>query len=77
MKEKFFAEFEDELVVIYDKHLALEEIEALTEFYESSMGKRILSKQRAIAMDSAAAGQALSMRIVQEILREAEAAPSE
>jgi len=75
--KKFLTEFEDELVVIYDRHFGMEEIEALTKFYESAIGKRILSKQRAIAMDSAAAGQALGMRIVEAILQESQGKDAE
>lgn len=66
--QEFFAAFQDELVTIYDEHLDLDEIQALTRFYESEVGQRILSKQRAIAMDSAAVGQALGMKIVQRMM---------
>jgi hypothetical protein len=66
--QEILAEFEDALVVIYDKHLTMEEIRALTQFYESPVGKSILDKLRVIGMESAAAGQDLSAKIVQRVL---------
>lgn len=68
-KKEFFATFTDELVHIYDRHLDMEEIQALTKFYESDVGKRLIAKQRTIAMDSAAVGQELGMQALQRLMQ--------
>jgi len=66
--EELLEEFEDSLVAIYDKHLTMEEIQALTKFYESPVGKSILEKLRVIGMESAALGQDFSAKIVQRVV---------
>lgn len=66
--EKFLAEFEDALVGVYDRHLTLDEVKALVEFYESPEGRQILEKMRAIGAESAVIGQEFSAKVLQQII---------
>lgn len=71
-REKILKDFEEVLVGIYDRHLTMEEIAAITKFYESPVGKSVLEKMRAISMDSAQAGQEFSATVLRMVMDEAE-----
>jgi uncharacterized protein len=64
------AEFVDLLVPIYAKHLSEEEMDALTAFFSSPVGKSFLAKQPAIMTDSMAAGSAWGEKIAAKVVEE-------
>jgi|GEM_PF-1902812 len=72
--EKLLAEFEDALVAVYDRHMTLDEVQALTKFYESPEGRQILEKLRAIGAESAVVGQEFSAKILQQVLEKSRGA---
>lgn len=56
------------LVPIYQKHLTLEDINELTAFYQSPVGKKFAEKTPLITQESIAAGQQWGMKIGQKII---------
>lgn len=68
-KKEFAAAFEDAMVLIYGKHFDMEEIQAMTRFYESDVGKRIVAKTKIVTMESTLIGQQLGMQMAQRILQ--------
>jgi hypothetical protein len=58
----------DLLVPIYQKHLSLDEINQLTAFYGSPIGKKFAEKTPLITQESMAAGQQWGMKIGQKII---------
>jgi hypothetical protein len=71
-RKELLRDFENELVAIYAKHLTLEEIQGITKFYESPLGKSALEKMRSIAMESSGAGQEFSSTVLRWVMDEAE-----
>ena len=61
----------DELIDItvpsYDKHFTHEEIKALIQFYESPIGKKLVSQQPKVMQDSMVAGQKWGMKLASKI----------
>lgn len=58
------------VIPIYEKHLDLDSIRAMTAFYESPEGKKVLVALPKIMQESMAAGQKWGSRISQQILAE-------
>lgn len=71
-RKQLLRDFENELVAIYAKHLTMEEIQGITKFYESPLGKSALEKMRHIAMESSGAGQEFSSTVLRWVMDEAE-----
>lgn len=55
------------LVPVYQKHLSLDEINQITAFYESPIGKKFAEKTPLITKESMAVGQQWGMKIGQKI----------
>jgi len=64
------AEFTDMLVSIYGKHISHDDIKALTVFFESPLGQRMLDAQPAITADSVKAGMAWGQRIGAQVMED-------
>lgn len=60
----------DMLVPIYQKHLTLSEINQMTAFYESPIGKKFAAKTPLIMQESMQVGQQWGMKISQKMLAE-------
>ncbi len=58
------------LVPLYDKHLTLDEIRQLVEFYQSPLGQRLVEVQPTLAAESMLAGQQWGARLGQEVAAE-------
>lgn len=56
------------LVPVYQKHLSLDDINQLTAFYQSPIGKKFAEKTPLITQESMAAGQQWGMKIGQKII---------
>lgn len=56
------------LVPIYDRHLSHEEITALIQFFQSPVGKKLVSVQPEIMKESMQAGQAWGEKIGNEVV---------
>ena len=74
--ERFLAEissdhfkriFENTIINIYRKHLTIEDVMRLNEFYESDLGKKVISLMPVIIQESSSAGAALGARIGEKI----------
>ena len=70
---EFWSEAEKEMLApIYHKRLTLSDLQEITKFYESPVGKKMAAAQPAIATESMAVGQQWGMKIatkVQESLK--------
>jgi hypothetical protein len=64
--------FIDLTVPIYDKHFSAEEIRGLIQFYESPLGKKMVSESPAIVDETGAAGRAWASQVVLKIFAEME-----
>lgn len=62
-------EFVDDLIVIYDRHFTLDDIEALESFYSSEVGKKLVSVQGQLAQESMLAGQTWGQSLGPDIQR--------
>lgn len=56
------------LVPVYQKHLSLDDINQLTAFYQSPIGRKFAEKTPLITQESMAAGQQWGMKIGQKII---------
>lgn len=61
------------IVPIYEKHFALEDLQALLAFYESPTGRKLLSRMPAVMQESISAGNAWGRRKAEEVLKKLEA----
>jgi hypothetical protein len=73
--QKFQARFTGELLAdhvipIYDTYLSAEDIKGLIQFYESSLGQRVVKVLPQIARESQVTGAQLGQRIAQDVLQE-------
>ncbi len=80
--EKFWQDFEkkadmnelmEQIIPIYDKHLNHEDIKGLVKFYETPLGKKVVTTLPSIMQESMMAGQQWGMKIGQQIAKELEA----
>ncbi len=55
------------LVPLYDRHLTLDEIRQLIDFYESPLGRRLVEVQPTLAAESMLAGQEWGGRLSMEV----------
>lgn len=71
-KEAFWTEFRkevqpeeltDRLLVLYDRHLSHAEVRELVRFYESPLGKKVLTAMPALTTESMQIGQAWAMEL--------------
>jgi hypothetical protein len=60
------------IVPVYDKHLSHEDIRAVTAFYESPAGKRLIAALPGITRECMTAGGQLGQKWVEEIQKELE-----
>lgn len=69
---------EDELLeatyAVYQKNLTIEEVRAMTEFYSTPMGQRILKKMPVILTESMQAGAAVAQTKMKTVLEKTDAA---
>jgi hypothetical protein len=78
---KYFAEsfdaYEDDfyeaLYIVYDRHLSVEDIKAMTEFYKTPAGQRILAALPQITQESMSAGMIFGQQAGREALEKAKA----
>jgi uncharacterized protein len=66
-RERSIDEFVDLLLPIYQKHLSQEDLEALTAFYQTPVGKKYAEKTPLITQESMQAGQQWGMQIGMKI----------
>lgn len=57
------------LVPIYDKHFSNDELSALITFYETPLGKKLLSELPQIITESAAAGDKYGQEIANQVIK--------
>jgi len=74
---KFTAEFNpaelvENVIPIYDKHLTHEEIKGLIQFYESSLGRRLIEVMPQIMQECYAAGFQWGQEKARKVMREME-----
>ncbi len=62
-------ELVDMLTPVYQKHLTIEDIKGLIEFYKSPLGKKFAKKTPLITQESMQAGQQWGMKIGQEFTK--------
>ncbi len=62
-------ELVDMLTPVYQKHLTLEDIKGLIEFYKSPLGEKFAEKTPLITQESMQAGQQWGMKISQEFTK--------
>lgn len=60
----------DMFVPVYQKHLSIEDLNGLTAFYESPVGKKFAQKSPLIMQESMQIGQQWGMKLGQEIAEE-------
>ena len=79
--EEFWTEFEkkldmrrllEEIIPLYDKYYTLEELRAVNDFYESTVGKKVLSTLPQIMQESMKIGQEWGRRVGEQAAAEAE-----
>ncbi len=63
----------DLIVPIYDKHLTHEDVKGLIAFYESPLGRKMVSVLPAITQESMQAGQQWGMEVAQRVQQKLEA----
>jgi hypothetical protein len=61
------------LIPIYDKHFSDEEIEGLIAFYETPLGKRLISELPPIMTESAAVGDKYGQEIANQVIQKMKA----
>ncbi len=61
-----------ELALVYQKHYTQEEIKALTVFYESPLGQKLLEKTPIVQQESFAVGKAWGQKLGEKVAREME-----
>lgn len=64
--------FMDQMVAIYDRHLDRKVIQAAIKFFKSPEGKKMVSVQPAITMESMRLGQTWGQKLAMEISKEIE-----
>jgi hypothetical protein len=62
------SEFTDLMIPVYARHYSLEDLEALIAFYESPLGRRVVSATPAIAQESMALGQRWGQLQAQKVI---------
>lgn len=65
-----FMEF---LVPIYDKHFSNEEVEGMIAFYETPLGKKLVSELPKIMMETAAVGDKYGQEIANQVIQKMQA----
>ena len=73
LKEIDPSEFVELLIPIYDKHFSNEELEGLIAFYETPLGKKLISKLPQIMTESAAAGEKYGQQIANKVIQRMQA----
>jgi len=68
MKEVNANEIEDLVIPVYQKHLSAQDIEAITAFYQTPAGKKLLKVQPEIMKETFAIGQEWGQGVAREIL---------
>jgi len=58
----------ERIIPVYDKYLSGEEVHALIEFYESSVGRRLAEVQPKMLLESAEVGQAWGKEVAQRVM---------
>jgi hypothetical protein len=65
--------FMDILIPIYDKHFSNDELEGLIAFYETPLGKKLISQLPQIMTDTAAAGDKYGQEIANKVIQRMQA----
>jgi hypothetical protein len=60
------------LVPVYQKHMTIEDLRGLVEFYETPLGKKFITSTPAIMEESMQVGQAWGMKLGQELSKRLE-----
>jgi len=67
---RFLSEMNDQITLIYDKHLSAEDIKGLIQFYESPLGQRTVKALPQISRESQLAGSQLGQKIGLEVFQQ-------
>jgi hypothetical protein len=62
-------EMQELVIPIYERNFTLEELQALVAFYESPLGKTLLSKMPAVVQESMSVGNQWGMQKAEELFR--------
>ena len=69
MQEVNAKELEDMLIPVYQKHLTEDDVKALSQFYASEVGQKMIKSQPAIMQESMVLGQQWGQRLAQKIVQ--------
>ncbi len=71
VKSKFTTEqLLEKIIAVYDKHLTLEDIQALIQFYNTPIGQKMVSISPQIAVDMITIGQQWGESIAKEVIKD-------
>lgn len=59
-----------EMIPIYQKYLALEDVRAITKFYETPVGKKLAASNTQISMEAMPVAQKIAMETMQSLMTE-------
>lgn len=60
----------EELIPIYDRHLAMSDVKGLVKFYQSPVGRKYVSVQPMIVKDSMKVGRQWGLNLANQVVRE-------
>ena len=69
LKEVYPNKFVELLIPVYDKHFSNDELEGLIAFYETPVGKKLVSKLPEIMTESAAIGDKYGQQIANQVIK--------
>lgn len=71
--ESYEDDFYEGLYIVYDRHLSVDDIKAMTEFYKTPAGQRILAALPRITQEAMSVGMAFGQQAGREALEKAKA----
>ena len=67
---KRIGDLENILIVVYDRHFSIEELQQILAFYRSPVGQKLMSEQPALVRESMLAGQEWGGRLGAEVAQQ-------